>query len=271
MWLVSDSFQCYLTIKFPNVKGMCVSSCRFATSLGPWLKVQSHDVESGQCRGGVRPLLPTGTVWGGGDGRFCGLGVRGDGRRSSRCKRETRHQLLTCLHRDLQQNHDTVDRVTGGRKWGNIHRWVWWEIHSNWHGNPTDVGNRSLQRHGMILTFTPLWVERHKCDNALQQFDFWSSWCFELSKASFSFPRGMFSEVDVKFASSLHALCSRYVDPPELLHLADSSPMHERNVALVVAMNTPTAFCNVNYMQKKRLLNIMTPEFSINKIQSAVI
>ena len=33
---------------------------------------------------------------------------------SSSGKRETRHQLLTSLHRDLQQNHDTVDRVGGG-------------------------------------------------------------------------------------------------------------------------------------------------------------
>ena len=67
----------------------------------------------------------------------------------------------------------------------------------------------------------------------------------------FHFPRGMFSEVDVRFASSFHALHSRHVDPPELLHLADSSPMHGRNVALVAAMNTPTTFCNVNYAQKK--------------------
>ena len=67
---------------------------------------------------------------------------------------------------------------------------------------------------GMILTFIILWMERYMCDSSLQQFDFWSSWCFELSRASFSFPRGMFSEVDVRFASSFHALCSCHVDPP---------------------------------------------------------
>ena len=67
----------------------------------------------------------------------------------------------------------------------------------------------------------------------------------------FHFPRRMFSEVDVRFASSFHALCSRHVDPPKMLHLADSSPMHGRNVALVAAMNTPTTFCDVNYVQKK--------------------
>ena len=103
----------------------------------------------------------------------------------------------------------------------------------------------------MILTFIPLWVERYKCDSSMQQFDFWSSWCFELSRASFHFPRGMFSAVDVRFASSLPALCGRHVDPAELLHLADSSLMHGRNVALVAAMNTPKTFCNVNYVQKK--------------------
>ena len=41
---------------------------------------------------------------------------------------------------------------------------------------------------GMIPTFIPLWVEQYKSDSSLQQFDFWSSWCFELSRTSFSFP-----------------------------------------------------------------------------------
>ena len=80
----------------------------------------------------------------------------------------------------------------------------------------------------------------------------------------FHFPRGMFNEVDVRFAGSFHALCSRHADPPELPHLADRSPMHGRNVALVAAMNTPTTFCNINYVQKKWVLNIMTDKI-INK------
>ena len=67
----------------------------------------------------------------------------------------------------------------------------------------------------------------------------------------FHFHRGMFSEVDVRFASSVLALCSRHVDPPGLMHLAASSSMHGRNIALVAAMNTPTTFGNVNYVQKK--------------------
>ena len=58
----------------------------------------------------------------------------------------------------------------------------------------------------------------------------------------FHFTRGMFSEVDVRFASSFHVLCCRHVDPSELLYLADSSPLHGRNIALVAAMNTPTVF-----------------------------
>ena len=111
-------------------------------------------------------------------------------------------------------------------------------------------------------------MERYKCDSSLQQFDFWPLRCFELSTdrgPRFHFPRGMFSEVDVRFASSFHTLCSRHIDPPELLHLADSSPMHRRNVALVAVMNTPTTFCNVNYVQKKWVLNIMTDELSMNE------
>ena len=121
---------------------------------------------------------------------------------------------------------------------------------------------------GMILNLIPLWMERYKCDSSLQQFDFWSSWCRGFR---FHFTRGMFSEVDVRFASSFHALCSRHVDPQELLHLADSSPMHGRNVVPVAANNTPTTFCNVNYVQKKWVLNKMTDELSINKIKSDVI
>ena len=123
------------------------------------------NVEPGQCKCGVRPFLPTEKFQRCGDGSFHGLWVRGDGRRSSSGKWDTRHQLLTGLHRDLQQNYDTVDRVTGGRKWGNIHRWAWCE-----------------------LTFIPLWVERYKCDSSLQQLDFWSSWSFELSRHRFHFP-----------------------------------------------------------------------------------
>ena len=67
----------------------------------------------------------------------------------------------------------------------------------------------------------------------------------------FHFPGGMFSEVGVRFSCSCFALCSRHVDPPELLHLADSNPMHGRNVTLVAVMNSPTTFWNVNYVQKK--------------------
>ena len=87
----------------------------------------------------------------------------------------------------------------------------------------------------------------------------------------FHFPRGMFSEADVRFVSNFQVLCSHHVDPPALQHLADSSPMHGRNVALAATMNPPTTFCNVNYVQKKLVLNIMTDESSINKIKSTVI
>ena len=155
-------------------------------SLGQCTKV--INVEPGQCRGDVRLWLPTGKVWRGGDGSFCGLWIRRYGRRSLSGKWGTRYQLLTGLHRDLQHNHYIVDRVIGGRKWGNIHQWAWCERHSNWHSNPTGVGNHSLQRHDTDII--PLWVEWYKCDGSLQQFDFWSPRCFELSRALYSLPQG---------------------------------------------------------------------------------
>ena len=124
---------------------------KIGNQFGSLGKCTKSGVEPGQCTGGVRPWLPTGKVWRGGDGSFCGLWVRSDGRGCSSGRRETRYQLLTGLHRDLQQNHDSVDRVTGGRKWGNIHRWAWCERHSNWHSNPTGVGNSSLQGHDTDL------------------------------------------------------------------------------------------------------------------------
>ena len=151
IWLVADSFQCNPTMKLLNVNGMSVSSWIFATSLGPWVNVQSHQCGSWVVKRWCEALV---TIWKslwGGDGSFYKLWVRADGRRSSSGKRETRHQRLTGLHRDLQQNHGTVDRVTGGRKWGNIHRWAWCERHSNWQSNPTGVGSRSLLRHDTNL------------------------------------------------------------------------------------------------------------------------
>ena len=200
-------------MKLSNARGMCVSLWRLETTLGPWVKVQSHRCGALAVQGWCEALVTNWkslTRWW---RHFCGLWLRSNGRRSSSGRRETRYQLLTGLHRDLQQNHDTVDRGPGGRKWGNIHRWAWWE-HIQ-----TDTATQPVWAiavfSAMILTFIPLWVERYKCDSSLQQFEFWSSWCFELSRA-FSFPMGMFSEVDVRFASSFHALCSRHVDPPEL-------------------------------------------------------
>ena len=127
IWLAAASFQYYLTMELSYFKGMGVSSWRFSTSLCPWVNVHSHQCGYGQCRGGVtvRPWLPTGKVWRDGDGSFFGLWVLHDERQSSTDTIETRHQLLTSLHRVLQQNHDTVDRVTCGRKWGNIYRRAW--------------------------------------------------------------------------------------------------------------------------------------------------
>ena len=110
---------------------------------------------------------------------------------------------------------------------------------------------------GMILTFIPLCVEWWK-------WEFIAVWflvvvMFWATEGLISFPRGMFSEVDLRFASSLHALFGHHVDPPELPpKIADSRSLHGRNVAIAAAMNTPTAFNDVKYMQGKRVLNILT-------------
>ena len=146
------------------------------------------DVEPGLCRGGVSPWLPTGKVWRGGDGSFCGLWVRSDARRSSSGKRETRYQLLTGQHRDGTCNR-LMTLLTG------------WPVGENEETYINGLDANDIQTdtaaqpvwaiavfRGMILTFIPLGVARYKCDSSLQQFDFWSSWCFELSRASFSFP-----------------------------------------------------------------------------------
>ena len=95
IWLVAHSFQCNPTMKLSNVNGMCVSSWRFATSLGPWVNVQSYQCGSLTVWGWCEALV---TIWKslwGGDGSFYWLSVRADGRRSLSGKRETRHQLLT--------------------------------------------------------------------------------------------------------------------------------------------------------------------------------
>ena len=151
IWLVADSFQCKPAMKLSNVNGMCVSSWRFATSLGPWVNIQSHQCGSLVVWRWCEAVVTNWRSLRGGDHSFYGLWVGADGRRSSSGKRETRHQLLTGLYWDLQQNHDTVDRVAGGWKWGNIHRWAWCERHSNWHSNPTGAGSRSIQRHDTNL------------------------------------------------------------------------------------------------------------------------
>ena len=58
--------------------------------------------------------------------------------------------------------------------------------------------------------------------------------CFCSRGVRFCLSGAMFSEVNVKFDCSFHALCIRHVDPPEVWHLAESSPMHGGNVTLVV-------------------------------------
>ena len=134
IWLVADSFQCNPTMKllFKCQRHVCLimKICNQFGSLGKSTK-SSMWILGRVLQRWCEALVTNWKSLRGGDGSFYGLWVWGDGRRSSSGKRETRHQLLTGLHRDLQQNHDTVDRVTSGQKWGNIHRWAWFERHSN--------------------------------------------------------------------------------------------------------------------------------------------
>ena len=225
------------------------------------------DVEPGQCRGGVRPWLPTGKVWRG-DDSFYGLCVRSDGRISSSGRRSST---------------PAADRPTSRPATESWH---------HWQGDQWAKMGKHTSMDFMRTTFK-LTPPHNPCGQSQSSVAwYWPSCHCEWSDISmtidcssfisgrrdvlsyqgprFHFPRGMFSEMDVRFASSSHALCSCHVDPPALLHLADSSHMHGRNVALVAAMNTPT-FCNVNYAQKKWVLNTMTDELTINVIKSPVI
>ena len=82
----------------------------------------------------------------------------------------------------------------------------------------------------------PLWLEWYKYDSSLQRFD------LVMFEGLVFISHGIFSEVNVIFARSLHVLYSRHVDPTELLHLAYSDPQYGRSEALMAAMNTPKTF-----------------------------
>ena len=159
-----------------NVKGMCVLSWRYTTSLGPWVKVHSRQCRAGQCGGGVRPWLPTGKS----DEVMTAV--------LSGFEFEVMDDEVQIVKEKLDTSYWPAYIRT--ESW---HYWQddWWakmskhyivrldaNWHSNWHSNPTDVGNRIVVFRDMIPTFIPLWVERYKCDSSLQQFDFCSSSCF---------------------------------------------------------------------------------------------
>ena len=65
------------------------------------------------------------------------------------------------------------------------------------------------------------------------------------------------------FTSTLHEICSSHFDPPEVLRLAEISPMNGGNVALMVVMNTRTSFYDMNYVQKQWALYIIRTELPI--------
>ena len=162
--------------KCQDVNCMCVSSWRFATILGPWVKVHSQQCGTGQCGGVVlrSTWSPIGKALRGGDGSFIRLWFGGDWQRSSSGTRETQHQLLTSLHRNLQQNHDTVDtRCWQDDRWAKMSNAYISGLDVT--VNQTDAATQPIWTiatfRGIILTFIPMRVERYKCDSSLKQFD----------------------------------------------------------------------------------------------------
>ena len=73
IWLVADSFQCNPTMKLSNVNGMCVSSWRFATSLGPCVNVHSYQYGSLVVWRWCEALVTNWKSLRGGDGSFTGF------------------------------------------------------------------------------------------------------------------------------------------------------------------------------------------------------
>ena len=95
-------------VKCQDVKGTCVSSWIFTNSWGPWVKVHSQSMWSWavwRCCEALVTNWKSLTRWWLATAFLSGLKfeVMDDQ------VRETRHQLLTSVHQDLQQNRDTVD------------------------------------------------------------------------------------------------------------------------------------------------------------------
>ena len=141
------------------------------------------DVEPGQCKGGVRPWLPTGKVWRGGDGSFCGLEfeVMDDEVRVVNEKLDT-----SCWPAYIRTCNRIMILLTGWPVGENEETYI-----DGLDANDiqTDTATQPVWAiavfRGMILTFIPLWVERYKCDSTLQQFDFWPHVLQRMSKAPF--------------------------------------------------------------------------------------
>ena len=177
IWLVAGIFQCNPTMKLSNVNGMCVSSWRFATSLGPWVNVSSMWI-----------IGRVDVVW--------GLGYQLE-KFTRRWRQFLRHLSSSWWTTEVR----VVKEKLGTSCWpayiGTCNRIMTllteWPVGENEEIYIDGLDANDIQTdtvtqpvwaiavfRGMILTFIPLWMERYKCDSSLQQFDFWSSWCFEL-------------------------------------------------------------------------------------------
>ena len=167
---------------------MCVSSWRLESSLGPWVNVQSHRCGAWAVQRCCEALV---TNW------------ESLARRWRQFLRTFEFEVMDDEVRVVNKKLDTscwpayigtcngiMTLLTGWPGGENEETYIN-ELDAN--NIQTDTATQPVWAivvfRGMVLTI-PLWVERYKCDSSLQQFDFWSSWCFELSRASFSFPQG---------------------------------------------------------------------------------
>ena len=204
------------------------------------------DVEPGQCREVVWCLGYQ--VWRGGDGSFWGLWVRSD-RWTTKFEWSTRNSIPAA-------DQPTSGPATESRHCWQGDRWAKMRKHT------------SMDFSGMILTFIPLWVEQFV---ALVWFlvvvMFWAIEGLVSISPGECLAKWMWDSLVV----STHFAVTMLIRQSSASCWQQSHAWHGGNVALVAAMNTPTTFCNVNFVPKKWELNKMSDELSINKMKYAVI
>ena len=146
-------------------------------------------VEPGQCRGGASPCLPTGKVWRA-SFLWWSLELMDDEDRVLDEKLDT-----SCWPANIKPCNRIMTLLTG---------WPVGEIEETYIGGldandiQTDTAAQPMWAiavfSGIILPFTPLWMERCRCDSSLQRFRFPFAVMFRvIEELVCFFPRGMYS------------------------------------------------------------------------------